>query len=253
MVFQLSDFIPLIRKSEIMGIPLLLTGLSTCLIMVLSTMLTGSGWFILDALIVLSILSVYGVKPSYNSVIGLFFLVTFVFLISYSKPLFQSFSSSVLPVYETEMYSKEIYVSRMAVRDGGILGLGLGRGISKLGLLSNPEGEFILTTLLEETGIVGFIPYVISLFAVYFIGIRTVNRSRRKEDVYVASSVMGIIVLIVFSSVSCMMRTVGMNPFGGVLLPFFSFNPVYEGIFIAILCILYKYIYMMGRSQKHEK
>ena len=48
------------------------------------------------------------------------------------------------------------------------------------------------------------------------------------------------------------LRVIGFNPFGGVMLPFFSYDPISEGVFVFLSVVLYRLIYKEGR-QKNDK
>lgn len=252
-ILLLSDSLPIIKKGERKGFYLLGVSIPLILIIVFSGFLSGMGWFLLDMILVVSLLVANGVERRNIIFITLFFAVTFCFVNLYGKTQFFSLISSIFPVSESTFYSRELYVSRMAIRDGGLTGVGMGKGLYKLGLIAMPEDELIYAIFCEESGILGIIPTIISLVIICVVAIRTLNRATKKGEVFMGSMVTGMMVIIVFGSLLNIERTVGFNPFGGVLLPLFSFNPVLEGFYVAMLCMLYKYIHIVGRRKVFEK
>ena len=84
------------------------------------------------------------------------------------------------------------------------------------------------------------------------VGIRTANRARSNKELSVSATVIGGVSLIVFAVLLNILRVMGFNPFGGLCLPFFSYDPLSEGAFVFLSVILYRLIYREGR-QKDDK
>lgn len=249
----LSDCYPVILKSERKGFYLIGVSAVLLVIIVFAGLIAGMGWYLLDMILIVSLMSVNGSQKGNIIFVFLLLLATFLFMNFYLRVLFLDMASSIFPVSDGALYSKELYISRMAIRDGGITGVGLGKSLYKLGLLANPEDELIYAVLCEESGILGIIPSILCLTIICIVSIRTLNRALRKGEIFIGSMVTGMMVLLVFGSLLNIERTVGFNPFRGVLLPLFSFNPVLEGIYAVMLCLLYKYIHIMGRRKLFEK
>ena len=72
------------------------------------------------------------------------------------------------------------------------------------------------------------------------------------NNLSVSSTVIGSVSFIVFSVLMNILRVIGFNPFGGVMLPFFSYDPISEGVFVFLSVVLYRLIYKEGR-QKNDK
>ena len=81
------------------------------------------------------------------------------------------------------------------------------------------------------------------------VGVRTANRARVKGSHSLSSIVIGGTILIVFSILLNILHTMGLNPFGGMILPFFSYDPISEGVLMFMSVVLYRIIYKEGRPK----
>ena len=108
------------------------------------------------------------------------------------------------------------------------------------------------STIFEETGLLGLGIILFPSIIILIVGIRTANRARIKKEFSVSSIVIGGTTLIVFSILFNILRVMGLNPFGGLSLPFFSYDPIGEGVFVFLTVVLYRLIYKEGR-QKDDK
>ena len=140
----------------------------------------------------------------------------------------------------------------MAIIDGGMSGSGLGQGLYKLEAFETPHKEFIFATIFEETGLIGLSLILVPSNIILIVGIRTANRARSNKELSVSATVIGGVSLIVFAVLLNILRVMGFNPFGGLCLPFFSYDPLSEGAFVFLSVILYRLIYREGR-QKDDK
>ena len=155
----------------------------------------------------------------------------------------------ILPVNDSSLYKKDLMVSRMAIRDGGLSGSGLGQGLYKLGALETPHIEYIFATVYEETGLIGLFIILVPAIFIMVVGVRTANRARVKGSHSLSSIVIGGTILIVFSILLNILHTMGLNPFGGMILPFFSYDPISEGVLMFMSVVLYRIIYKEGRPK----
>lgn len=111
--------------------------------------------------------------------------------------------------------------SFIAIGSGGINGLGLGKGIEKLGYLPEPHTDFIIAVIAEELGIwgVGFV--IITLAFIVLKGFRIAVRCKDPFGSLLAvgiSSMIGIQAFVNLAGVS------GLIPLAGVPLPFVSYG-----------------------------
>lgn len=252
-VYYLSWCFTFVQKRERKGFALLALIPITIFSLVFTALCCGLGWFFLGLVLILVTASSFSSGKGYI----LFFLIAgiiiFLFLSAFSPSVFSAISYSSFPVADSSFYSTDLLVSRMAVRDGGIAGTGLGKGLYKLGILSDPKGELVFATLYEETGLVGVVIIVLSLIVVMVVGVRTENRALRSGDTRSASLAIGLSVSIILPFFFNILHTLGLNPFGGVGLPFFSYSPLSEAIYVFSSITLYRLVYRMGRKSDEEK
>lgn len=252
LIFLISWAVPFVKERERKGFPLLVIIPLSIIFLSFVGYSAGLGWYVLGLIIIMASASQFKAGKGYLFFFALTGIILLVILISFVPSLFNSVASSVFPVDDPSLYSKDILISRMAIRDGGISGSGLGQGLYKLGALENPSGEYIFSTIFEETGLIGLFIILFPSVIILIVGIRTANRARAKNNLSVSSTVIGSVSFIVFSVLMNILRVIGFNPFGGVMLPFFSYDPISEGVFVFLSAVLYRLIYKEGR-QKNDK
>ena len=81
------------------------------------------------------------------------------------------------------------------------------------------------------------------------IGIRNSSRAYRKNEYFISSFMLGAVVYISFSLLLNMLYVSGLLPFEGVPLLLFSYNPINEALTAVLFCLLYKFIYRVGREK----
>ena len=251
LVYFISWSVPFVMEKERKGFPLLALIPFSIFYLAFIGYAAGLGWYVVGIIIILASASQFEAGKGY-----LFFFVltglVLLFILSVFPSVFKTISFSILPVNDTSLYNKDLLVSRMAIRDGGMSGSGLGQGLYKLGALETPHIEFIFSTIFEETGLLGLGIILFPSIIILIVGIRTANRARIKKEFSVSSIVIGGTTLIVFSILFNILRVMGLNPFGGLSLPFFSYDPIGEGVFVFLSVVLYRLIYKEGR-QKDDK
>lgn len=251
LVYFISWSVPFVMEKERKGFPLLALIPLSIFYLAFIGYAAGLGWYVVGIIIILASASQFEAGKGY-----LFFFVltglVLLFILSVVPSVFKTISFSILPVNDTSLYNKDLLVSRMAIRDGGMSGSGLGQGLYKLGALETPHIEFIFSTIFEETGLLGLGIILFPSIIILIVGIRTANRARIKKEFSVSSIVIGGTTLIVFSILFNILRVMGLNPFGGLSLPFFSYDPIGEGVFVFLSVVLYRLIYKEGR-QKDDK
>lgn len=118
-----------------------------------------------------------------------------------------------------EQAGYQIRRSLEALREGGLTGKGLGRGVFKLGMLPAAHSDFVLSVLGEEIGFIGIL-FVLGLYL--FLGIkgyRLALNAGNFFDRYVAFGLTTSIVLLAFVNMGVVN---GCLPATGVPLPLFS-------------------------------
>jgi cell division protein FtsW len=111
--------------------------------------------------------------------------------------------------------------SFIAIGTGGINGLGLGRGIEKLGYLPESHTDFIMAVIAEELGIWG-VGFVILLLG--YIVLRGIYIALQCKDPFGSLLAIGISSLIGIQTFVNLGGVSGVIPLTGVPLPFISYG-----------------------------
>ena len=113
----------------------------------------------------------------------------------------------------------QITQSLIAIGTGGILGKGLGRGISKYGHLPEDTTDFIFAVISEELGFIGVLCVILLFIMFVVLGIMVV---RRCEDKFGKLLAFGIVLTITAQAVMNMGVVTHLLPTKGIALPFIS-------------------------------
>ena len=213
----------------------------------------GIGWYILGVILTIILLRVKGVSIV-ALILAFLFSIAVLCGISFIYPdLLAPVFESIMPVSDASFYNQALVASRSAIADGGISGAGLGKGIYKLGTLPSPEGMFIFSSLAEETGMTGMLFVLILFFLIGILGYRSSRRLRRKGEADSAVIAIGLSFYIVFRAYMNMLYCMGILPFPGISMPFFSYDIWEEGLTVFSAVLLYRFIYASGREVKDAK
>ena len=129
----------------------------------------------------------------------------------------KSFSQPDSATEQTSGY--QVKQSLIAISTGGIVGKGLGEGISKYGHLPEDTTDFIFAIIAEELGFVG-VCFIILLFILFiFLGIIIVGRC---DDDFGKLLAFGIVLAIAFQAVINLGVVTKLLPTKGIALPFIS-------------------------------
>lgn len=140
-----------------------------------------------------------------------------------------------------ERASYQVKQSLEAIRSGGLIGLGLGRGKARLLYLPQSYSDFSLSVYLEETGYLGGLLLFVTIFIFLFSGFKTILSSKDLFSIMYGSSVLFKISLYILinSAVS-----IALIPVKGLPFPFLS----YGGTFLVITMVEMGLILSIGRS-----
>ncbi|UCE02287.1 MAG: cell division protein FtsW [Candidatus Latescibacterota bacterium] len=111
--------------------------------------------------------------------------------------------------------------SELSIGSGGMLGRGLGQGISKFGYIPDPHTDFIFAVMGEELGFVGCI--VVLLLFLMLIA-RAIRVARAQEDPFAQLIAVGVGVAIFWYVVINVMVATRLFPVTGLPLPFVSYG-----------------------------
>jgi cell division protein FtsW len=106
-----------------------------------------------------------------------------------------------------------------AVGSGGVLGMGLGKGLQKYFFLPFPHTDFILGIVGEETGLVGMSLLLAAYAVLILMGIAT---ARRAPDRFGSLLAAGLTLNLALNVVVHTVVNLGVGPVTGVPLPFMS-------------------------------
>ncbi|RHW36542.1 FtsW/RodA/SpoVE family cell cycle protein [Neobacillus notoginsengisoli] len=111
--------------------------------------------------------------------------------------------------------------SLLAIGSGGITGLGLGKGVQKLGYLPESHTDFIIAVIAEELGLIGVAFVIICLG---FIVLRGIHIGLKCKDPFGSLLALGISSMIGIQSIVNLAGVSGVIPLTGVPLPFVSYG-----------------------------
>lgn len=111
--------------------------------------------------------------------------------------------------------------SYIAIGSGGVNGLGLGKGIQKLGYLPESHTDFIIAVIAEELGVWG-VGFVLLLLA--YIVLRGIYVALRCRDPFGTLLAIGVSSMIGIQSFVNLAGVSGVIPLTGVPLPFVSYG-----------------------------
>ncbi len=111
---------------------------------------------------------------------------------------------------------------QIALGQGGLFGVGLGRSVQKIFYLPEPQTDFILAVIGDELGVLGIFGLVCLYGMIAYAGLRT---ARRAVDRYAKLLATGLTSLILCQGILNIFVVLGLAPLTGVPLPFISYAP----------------------------
>jgi cell division protein FtsW len=132
--------------------------------------------------------------------------------------------------YETTGY--QVCNGFIAINDGGVFGLGIGKSKQKYSYIPEPHTDSIYAIIAEEYGVIGsiviFISYIVVLFRILKISLNATSLKNK----YIALGVATYIFMHIFINLGGLF---GLIPLTGVPLPFLSYGGTYA---ISLMCSL---------------
>lgn len=250
LLFLLSHTVGFIKNKEKNGLWLIAIITITVFMLISESLVSGLGWYLLSAFIIISVLYSQRVRSSYIFFFVLALLVIFAVETLLLPSILSEFSKSIFPVSSDAYYNMDLFEAQNAIREGGFIGEGLGNGLYKLGIISDISGIYIYSSLVEECGIVGSFLIIIPAILILIVGIRTSNRAYIRGEKFISSFTLGGTVLLTFSMIINMLYVSGLSPFYGVPLLLFSFNPICQALAVVTMVLLYKFIFRIGREKE---
>ncbi|MBE6149941.1 MAG: FtsW/RodA/SpoVE family cell cycle protein [Firmicutes bacterium] len=149
--------------------------------------------------------------------------------------------------YETTGY--QVCNGFIAINDGGMFGLGIGKSKQKYSYIPEPHTDSIFAIIAEEYGVLGttfiFIGYILVLFRILKISMNTTNIKNRLISLGIASYIF----MHIFINLGGLF---GVIPLTGVPLPFLSYGGTYA---ISLMCSLavVQRIHIENKIEKSKK
>ena len=131
----------------------------------------------------------------------------------------------------------------IAIKNGGLTGVGLGNSTQKYLYLPEPYTDFIFAIIVEELGV---ITGVILIILYFFVLYRILLIGRRSPNNRGATLCYGIAVYIFLHVVVNLLGIMGLMPLTGVPLPFMSYGGSFTICLIAALTIVQRVSYENG-------
>jgi len=162
------------------------------------------------------------------------------------KDWLYTFSSNFFPQPIIEGSSAnygQVVQSMNAIHHGGLIGVGLGNGIFKLGFLSDVHTDFVLAGIAEETGVLGI---AIVTFLIGYLIYRIFKIAYRSEKKEYQLFAVGVGTLIAIQFIVNGLGVTSLIPIKGLTVPFLS----YGGSSLLALCVAIGMVLMVSKRAK---
>ena len=196
-------------------------------------------------LVIIGIIAILLTKQSDVSTLGMIILIAALMYFSANTPLWHSVliilisSAGFLVLVKIAPYrimrlrvllgsikdpmgtGYQIEQSLIAIGSGGILGLGLGTSIQRLGFIPQTMSDSIFAVFAEETGFVGSLVLIFLFLVLLWRGFRISKRSPDKFSQLFTIGISSWICIQAFINIGAM---IGILPLTGIPLPFISYG-----------------------------
>ena len=194
--------------------------LVTGLIMALLLKQPDLGSVLLLGGVTLSLLFVAGAKASYL-LLSVLAAAPVAYLIIVGTWRIQRLLAYLNPEAFRDGAAYQIIQSRIAFGSGGTFGVGLGQGRQTLGYMPEAHSDFIMASLGEELGFVGF-ALVLTLFAT--IAWRGCRAALRGNTPFAALLAFGLTISLCYQGIFNVSAVLGLVPSKGITMPFMSYG-----------------------------
>ncbi len=154
-------------------------------------------------------------------IIGLIFLAfAGLAILALTRPYIMSRIQTYFnPAANSQTSGYQIQQSLIAIGSGQFFGKGLGQSIQKFNFLPESISDTIFAVLAEEVGFIGCVSVILIFLFFVFRGFRIAIRS---PDTFGGLLVIGIVILTILQSFTNIASVLGIIPFSGLPLAFFS-------------------------------
>ena len=177
-----------------------------------------------DSFLILSVTAIVmfiiaGGKAKYVAFLAIFGLICLAIL-AFTRPyVMERIQTYMHPGANSQTSGYQIQQSLIAIGSGQVFGRGLGQSIQKYKFLPESISDTIFAVLAEEGG---FIWCVFVIFVFLFFVFRGFKIAIRSPDIFGGLLVVGIVILTVLQSFTNIASVLGIIPFSGLPLAFFS-------------------------------
>ncbi len=163
----------------------------------------------------------YRTPLSHILTIGVFGLISSVFMVIISPYRLQRIRDAINPGFDIQGVSYQAHQAMIAIGSGGIFGLGFGMSNQKYGFLPFSMSDSIFAAYAEEAGFVGAL-ILVTLFLLFFWRGLKIAKNCRSD--FESLLVTGISFWIFFQAFVHMGSMTGILPITGIPLPFISYG-----------------------------
>lgn len=250
-ILSFSSTMSEIKKSDRFGILYALAILYHIAFAILCGCIGGIAYYVIYAICIISMIIPLGFKRSYAILAVLFAIVLGLCLCFLVPAIFENLASSIFPVSNAKYYKGVLYSSLNAIKEGGIAGSGIGKGIFKLMNYRECISSLIFTTVFEELGLIGAVFSLFLIILFYIVALRTMKRAY-DIDSFIASSSFALSLSIIIPFILSILTALGIFPYSDIYMPFFSYSPSVEAITVATAYLIYKEVFIIGRRRDDD-
>jgi cell division protein FtsW len=187
-------------------------------------------------------------------IIGMFLIIPACYAILAEPFRIKRIVSFLNPNLDPNGINYQINNSLAAIQRGGLLGVGLGKGIYKLGRLPEVQNDFIFSSLAEETGFIGVVFTLLLFYIILKIGFAFSKKVAEEGMIFKSYVCFGISVSISLQLIINVLVVTALIPPTGIPLPFISQGGTNLFFTVIEASIIYKIIkeYEMKSTVKEE-
>lgn len=179
------------------------------------------GGFSICLLVMLTMLFAFGLQLRWIFISAAAAIPSFYFLVMRVPYRWARVQAFLDPWSDPGQKGFQVIQSMLSFQSGGLTGVGLGQGQTKLFFLPEAHTDFTLAVLGEELGFIGVF-VIVSLFA--FLILRGIQIAYRAEHPFCKAASLGLTMHFAFSVfVNCAV-VLGLMPTKGLTLPFLSYG-----------------------------
>lgn len=162
-----------------------------------------------------------------------------------SSHWYSRLTSFIDPFADAQDTGYQVTQGLIALGNGGLKGLGIGNSITKNLYLPEPQNDFILAIIGEETGFIGFMLLMAVYIILFYECIMTAAKAKDRLGFYLAAGVSIMLGLQVVVNVAVVTSSM---PATGITLPFVS----YGGTSIWVFMIAMGIVLNVSRGQANK-